>query len=244
MISGNKGWRVFVEEGLSAHEQMARDATLAREALPMVRFFVWDPPAVSLGFKQVPPAWLASAAGFEQVERPTGGGLAFHGSDVSVAVIVPRRVSLPLALLMQAVCENAVALCRDMGANAHAVADVPAQGRIAYCLTDPSSYAVMIDGKKAAGFALRRFPKTWLIQGSLLVRPLPQALAGAIPAPVSAQLHAGAMPLAQVLPGAVAPCDVARRWADGWSGWWEEATAPNPQPTPQNHMVFIAADAM
>ena len=120
---------------------MARDVELARETLPTVRFFRWNPPAISLGLKQAPPDWLRKS-GVAFVERPTGGGAAFHGSDVSVAVIVPRRLELPLSLLMAAVCDNATAMCRQFGAPARPVLNVPGTRRIAYCLAEASSYAV------------------------------------------------------------------------------------------------------
>lgn len=220
------GWRVLIDSALPAKAQMLKDVELAQEEVPTVRFFCWSPPAISLGLKQKPPAWLEyrqwQQAGLESVERPTGGGIGFHGSDVSIAVIVPRRIQVPLDLLMDAVCQNALMLVQSLNIDAHTVLETPAAGRIDYCLTENAPYAVMVGSKKAAGFALRRFPKTWLIQGSLLVRPLPDALAGAIPEPVLMQLKSKAVALSEASKDPLTEADVALRWSQQWAAGWEE----------------------
>lgn len=224
---GSLGWRILVESsGLSAKQQMARDAALAEEAISTVRIFRWSPPAVSLGLKQKPPAWFNAAQwqrlGLEYVERPTGGGMGFHGSDISISVVVPRRLQISLDNLMDAVCQNALLLCESLGINSHAVLDVPASGRIDYCLMELSPYAVMIKEKKVAGFALRRFPQAWLIQGSLLVHALPQALANALPAEVFSLFNHKAVSLSEAASSALDESEISHRWASGWAHWWEE----------------------
>jgi len=105
---------VIVDAPHSAAEHMAFDEQLANEAKPAVRVFTWEPPALSLGFKQSVPDWLNrthwEAAGLELVERPTGGGIAFHGSDISISIVVPRPSCPPISSLMRLVCKSAVRL--------------------------------------------------------------------------------------------------------------------------------------
>ena len=217
-------WRILLGGAQSAAEQMALDAALAQETAPTVRLFTWQPPALSLGFMQPKPSWLASAPQderWELVERPTGGGIAVHGSDVSVAVIVPREVPVHVATLLRAVCQSAVELCGTYGVAAHALLHVPAAERVTYCLAEPSSYAVIAAGKKLAGFALRRYPKTWLIQGSMLLGPLPGALHDALPPDAVRQLTDRAMSLSSLTASPVSEADAARRWAAHWSAWWQ-----------------------
>ncbi len=248
------GWRILIDQGRPAQDQMACDVALAGEPIPTLRLFRWDPPAISLGFKQPPPAWWQphawKAAGLAHVERPTGGGIAFHGSDVSLSVIVPRALDLPLAVLMRAVCASAVEVCRAYEVDASPLLDVPATARITYCLGEVSSYAVTINGKKVAGFALRRYPQTWLIQGSLLVRTLPTALARAIPATVRSQLQTRAISLAEAAQRPVHEADVVEEWSRHWPAWWGEitslrvqgsgfwASAPSPEPPAQSPVAF------
>lgn len=203
---------------------MARDEQLAREQIPTVRFFEWRPAAVSLGWKQPAPAWLQgpdAVPGVRWVERPTGGGIALHGTDLSISVIVPRRLELPLGMVMRTVCESAVNACRSFGAQAEPLLEGPGAGRIAYCLAEESPYAVMAQGLKLAGLAARRYPDSWLVQGSLLVRPIDAEVAGWLPPAVRARLTERAAALADVSGGAVTEAAVAARWARDWGAWWE-----------------------
>ena len=246
-------WRIIVDGPRPAAEQMARDEALAQEAAAAVRFYRWAPPAVSLGWKQPRPEWLqparwaaagvmvkfggcrgvaqrqdppnltTAAVGLEAVERPTGGGIAVHGSDVSLGVAVPRAGGVRLDTLMDAACRSAVALCRSYGVAARATLDAPDGGRVTYCLSEASPYAVLVGGRKVAGFALRRYPRAWLIQGSLLVRPIPEALARAMPSEAIRGLEGRAVSLAEAAAEteAVTERGAAERWAAHWASWWE-----------------------
>ena len=201
-------------------EQMACDERLALEAEPAVRLFTWHPPAISLGWKQPRPSWLDAPAwraeGLACVERPTGGGVAFHGSDLSIAVVVPRRLGLRLDALMRSVCASAAALCERYGVAAVPFLDAAGSGRIAYCLTEVSPYAVCIDGRKTAGFSLRRYPESWLVQGSALIQPIPPALVRAIPPDIATRLAARARSLSDAAQQPISARDAAERWADIW----------------------------
>ena len=222
--TGDSQWRIFIEEGLTACAQMARDVELAQGGRQTARFFLWGPPAVSLGWKQPLPEWLLGAqwqaSGLELVERPTGGGIAFHGSDVSIAVIVPRAAELRLSTLMRAVCESARRLCESYGVDAESLIECGGGDRITVCLAQESPYAVLIGGRKVAGFALRRYPESWLIQGSLLVRPIHSVLTDVLPKDVKRELAQRAVSLSEAGEVSVTPRGVAERWAANWSSWW------------------------
>ncbi len=218
-------WRVVVDEPQAAGEQMAVDIRAAQAALPAFRAFLWEPPAVSLGYRQVPPDWMSRGPAvsdrLERVERPTGGGLALHGSDVSVALVVPRAAGVGLHAMMSAVCDSAVWLCRIAGVEASAEVEVARRSPIAYCLTEHSPYAVFLDGRKVAGFAVRRFPDAWLVQGSLLVNALPRALAAVLPREVAEAYARRAVPLAQAAGTPLLERDIAQRWARLWPECWD-----------------------
>ena len=211
-------WRVVVNEApRSAVEQMACDERAATEAQPSIRLFTWHP-GISLGWKQPRPAWCEggdwTVNGLERVERPTGGGIAFHGSDVSIAVAIPRALGDSLRTWMRLVCQSAASLCEAYGARASCLFEQAQASRIAYCLTERSPYAVLVNGRKIAGFAARRYPHAWLIQGSLLVNPLPAALRIALPAELWNSLSARAVSLSEAVQTPIALADVAHRWAE------------------------------
>jgi lipoate-protein ligase A len=230
-------WRVLVETDRDVAEQMVYDEQLAREGLPTIRLFTWKAAAISRGYKQPPPDWLTKEHGgwrmadcglsshsiqhptsnirnsVTVVERPTGGGMAFHGSDVCVAVVVPPSLGMALAQVMGWVCGSAVAVCRAFGVDTRALLDAHGEGRAPYCLTEPTVYSVVAKERKLAGFAIRRYRESWLIQGSLLVRPLPDALRRALPPAVNEALEARALSLAEAAACALDEQDVLKRWA-------------------------------
>jgi lipoate-protein ligase A len=75
---------------------MALDEALAAEAARLdrvlVRVSTWSEPTLSLGaFQAIAEARAQRAlAGLSLVRRPSGGGAILHGSDVTLAVAVPR----------------------------------------------------------------------------------------------------------------------------------------------------------
>ena len=224
---GVSEWRVIVDRGRASHEQMTFDEQLAREVLPTLRLFFWEPPAISLGWKQRLPEWLNlpqwRAAGLDVVERPTGGGMAFHGSDLSFGVVIPRAWDVPLESQMSAICEVLVRLCHAYGVEARVECEARTTSRVTYCLAEPAPYSVRIAGRKVAGFALRRYTESWLIQGSLLLHSLPGALVSAVPQEVIERLRQHAVALAEVTSAPLHQQDVAQRFANSWSVWWDEA---------------------
>ena len=128
--------------------------------------------------------------------------------------------------LMEAVCESTARLCRSFGAPADACLEVPGAGGVTCCLADVSPYAVLAGGRKLAGFAIRRFARAWLIQGSLLVRPMPAELSTALPAAIQRPLRERAVSLAEAGDPAVRETTVIERWAASWSSWWQEVISP------------------
>ncbi|HAN45844.1 MAG TPA: hypothetical protein DCQ32_04765 [Cyanobacteria bacterium UBA8156] len=73
-------------------QAMAIDAWLFRvwgpqHQRPVLRFYGWQTPALSLGFHQDP----LPAVTLPQVKRPTGGRAILHGEDLCYAVVAPAR---------------------------------------------------------------------------------------------------------------------------------------------------------
>ncbi|MBM4021041.1 MAG: hypothetical protein FJ284_02145 [Planctomycetes bacterium] len=92
-MSGLVAWW---DDPASGPENMAADEVLAAEAAatgrPLVRFYGWSEPTVSLGgFQRLAEARASAAiAGLPLVRRPSGGGAILHGGDLTYAAAVPR----------------------------------------------------------------------------------------------------------------------------------------------------------
>ena len=92
-MSGLTVWWDAVADGAV---NMAADELLAAEAVrrgePLVRFYGWTSPTVSLGaFQRIDEARAIPAiAAATIVRRPSGGGALVHGSDLTYALAAPK----------------------------------------------------------------------------------------------------------------------------------------------------------
>lgn len=203
-----EGWALVRREADTAAEQMAIDERLAAQAQRTVRLFRWRRPAVSLGRRQPVPSWAnessLAAHGIERVERPTGGGIALHGSDLSFSVVAPMA-QVAIGALMDTAAARLTCGLRTCGIWVEWQREVePRQssgqaGRITYCLTEQSPYALMIGRRKVGGLALRRYRASWLVQGSMLMRPLPAVFRSILPEAVQGAWRMSAVSLEEAM---------------------------------------------
>lgn len=175
----------------SAALNMAIDeALLQSSTVPLVRFYRWDHPAVSFGyFGRF--AELAPYHDRDLVRRWTGGGIVFHGRDLTYALIIPVKHPLldeSAAVIYEHVHRAMQRALLGAGVNAElassAVArgpDVnqkdPVVGHQRYqdqCFANPVRADVMVEQQKIAGAAQRRTRRGLLQQGSIQAVELPR----------------------------------------------------------------------
>jgi lipoate-protein ligase A len=76
----------------SAAMNMATDEALLELArIPSVRFYRWNSPALSFGYFGRFADVADYAAERDLVRRWTGGGVVFHGDDLTYSIIIPAR---------------------------------------------------------------------------------------------------------------------------------------------------------
>src|SRR5436853_7239892 len=74
----------------SAALNMAIDeALLETAAVPTIRFYQWDHPALSFGYFGRFADVANHSNDRDHVRRWTGGGIVFHGDDLTYLVVVP-----------------------------------------------------------------------------------------------------------------------------------------------------------
>lgn len=212
-------WRLIIEEQpRSGAANMAVDqaialACAAGESLPTLRFYRWQPPAISLGRHQ-PLADVdqaaAAARGYELVRRSTGGRAILHTDELTYSVAAsaeePRfkggvmDAYLRLSNALVAGLENLGLWVDKAAADVRAGPDVSAA-----CFEVPSAYELTAGGRKLMGSAQSRRAKYVLQHGSLpLVGDIARlidvlALPAAEAALLRQQLSERACTLAQVL---------------------------------------------
>ncbi|MEO6458306.1 MAG: hypothetical protein ABIO92_08555, partial [Chloroflexia bacterium] len=91
-------WRLFVDFDRPGAENMALDEALLDSVIaggaPVVRFYTWEPAALSIGVNQavgaVDPGECARR-GFGLVRRITGGRAVLHQHELTYSVIAPEN---------------------------------------------------------------------------------------------------------------------------------------------------------
>ena len=165
----------------SAAMNMAIDeAVLEYAPVPSIRFYRWHSPALSFGYFGK-FAQVASYSGERDlVRRWTGGGIVFHGDDLTYSIVIPandkafsesstsiyEKVHRALCDALEGNGKRAiVAEGADPGA-ADAIQTAFSAGGY-NCFANPVRADVMVDGRKIAGAAQRRTRRGLLQQGSI-----------------------------------------------------------------------------
>lgn len=165
-----------IDEDLLAQAQAA-------EKTPVLRFYTWSPPAVSVGrFQNIETAINTDACtrrGFDIVRRPTGGRAVLHHAELTYSVIA--RVDNPLFPpdvlgTYRVIAEGLLAGLANLGISAEMVSKA---GRLSHlvdknsknpsCFSSPSWYEIVVNGKKIIGSAQRRLSHAFLQHGSILI---------------------------------------------------------------------------
>jgi lipoate-protein ligase A len=165
-------------------ENMARDRRLlemvVRGETPFaLRFYLWSRPTVSYGLGLGSKALAVldpdtlSRDGVRVVERPTGGGLLYHGPDLSFGLAMKPFPGAHLRVA-QAVARGLARL----GVPARVAGRSPVRNRPRnlLCFAAPSPGEVVVEGRKLAGLARRRTRGGLLFQGSVYLYPGPEEI--------------------------------------------------------------------
>ncbi len=153
------------------------EALLEHATVPSIRFYRWYSPALSFGYF----GKFSDVASFQGdrdvVRRWTGGGIVFHGDDLTYSIVIPasdaafsessiliyEKIHWFLCDVLIANGERAeLALVAGVGDAGTAIID-----RGHSCFANPVCADVMIDGRKIAGAAQRRTRDGLLQQGSI-----------------------------------------------------------------------------
>jgi lipoate-protein ligase A len=168
----------------SAAMNMAIDEALLEIAsAPCLRFYGWDHPAISFGYFGK-FADVAAHADYDIVRRWTGGGIVFHGNDLTYSLIIPAENSAfaesPMSIYekihralrdalvakgQRADLVSVAALCERRNQATSAVID--RRYNNSACFANPVRADVLLNGRKIAGAAQRRTCRGLLQQGSI-----------------------------------------------------------------------------
>ena len=158
-------WRYLITEGNTAAKNMAIDravlvANSKGKVPPTVRFYTWNPPAISIGYFQSLKEEINLAecekTGVDYVRRITGGGAVFHEQELTYSIVIPEshpEISKNIMDSYGRICGAVIKGLKQLNIN--------------------SQYApindIISDGKKISGNAQTRKLKTVLQHGTVLL---------------------------------------------------------------------------
>jgi lipoyl(octanoyl) transferase len=177
------------------------EALLERATAPSIRFYQWDHPALSFGY--FGRYADVAAENRDLVRRWTGGGIVFHGDDLTYSIVIPALDPAFTESSMSIYEKVHGAICKTFVANGQAakVATVAAldedptnypvatDRRYSECFANPVRCDVLIDDRKVAGAAQRRIRRGLLQQGSIQGVDISNGFADDFAGELSSQCH-------------------------------------------------------
>lgn len=173
-------WRLIPLLEAPGVTQMAIDKWLLEQHLlgnpPVLRFYTWAPPAISLGYHQhkYPEHWhniIWKEQKLDLVKRPTGGRAVLHQGDLTYAVITSGLNGTRMQAY-QKICEFLIAGWKQLGVDLHY--GTAGRGYIhnSNCFgTATSADLVTNDGYKLIGSAQLRKGNAILQHGAIQLQP-------------------------------------------------------------------------
>jgi lipoate-protein ligase A len=181
-------WRVVDTGVADAATNMAIDEAImlahsAGDAPPTLRFYGWQPAAVSIGYFQQAAKDIdfaaCAATGVSVVRRLTGGRAVLHDRELTYSIVVrDAEPSIPSAVIASYghFSNGLLAGLRLLGINAQMNISRHAYGQNSFkhissaaCFDTPSNYEITYDTRKLVGSAQVRKHGVILQHGSILL---------------------------------------------------------------------------
>lgn len=168
-------FRLMVDGILSARDNMSIDRELFEDfsdnSLPVLRLYAWQD-SCTIGISQQ----------FEDIndileyedryaQRITGGGILFHGHDISYSLVIPTSCVKGLSVKQsyESICMFLLKFYKNLGLDSQYAKDsIGIQlSNSQYCQLGFEPYDIVVDGKKIGGNAQRRAKKVIFQHGSI-----------------------------------------------------------------------------
>lgn len=175
-------WRLLDTGALPGTLNMGIDLALLHlhargESPPTLRFYQWDPRAVSLGYFQDRSVMNLSACramDLDVVRRPTGGRAVLHDKDLTYSVIAGAEQGIPttLAAAYELLCEGLISGFERLGFRAERGRENAPSPETEVCFVRFAVGDILYDGKKFVGNAQTWKGRSMLQHGSIVLDPL------------------------------------------------------------------------
>jgi lipoyl(octanoyl) transferase len=154
----------------SSAMNMAMDEALLEAArIPSIRFYRWNSPALSFGYFGNFAEVAEFAAARDLVRRWTGGGIVFHGGDLTYSITIPSDDAgfseSPMSIYEKT--HGAIQRALQSSGEMAELASSTSPRISDSCFANAVRSDVILNGQKVAGAAQRRTRRGLLQQGSI-----------------------------------------------------------------------------
>ena len=188
----NNNWRLLFTPDVDPYMNMAIDEALTRKCIDSkdrptaIRFYTWKETSCSIGYFQKMKDVLKAPNDKEipVVRRPTGGGIVYHGNDITFSIIKKRMqpgkqenitsfyklIGESLLMGLERLGFTCTSYHPEEKSHLSAQERNPLNNRLtqqSFCSVTPAKYDIMIAGSKVAGYAARKSQGAVLCQGYL-----------------------------------------------------------------------------
>ena len=171
---------------------MAIDEALLETAeIPAIRFYKWDHPALSFGYFGKFSEVANHSAERDLVRRWTGGGIVFHGDDLTYSIVIPAAdpAFSESSMSIYEKIHNAIRAALVANGQSAELAGNGAPRISDSCFANPVRADVLSNGRKIAGAAQRRTRRGLLQQGSIQGVDLNKNFADQVASELCAKCH-------------------------------------------------------
>jgi lipoate-protein ligase A len=180
MIFNNK-FRFIISQDLSAKANSNLDNALFKafnkDSLPVLRLYSWEN-SITFGVSQNPSDYVTLLEEYENnfAKRITGGGVLFHGHDISYSLIIPATYIQDKGVkeTYELICSFILTFYASFGLKANFAKDIESivLSKDAFCQVGFEAYDIIINGQKIGGNAQKRAKNVIFQHGSIPLRTI------------------------------------------------------------------------
>ena len=179
-MAREKEWRLIESDCLDAYTNMAIDEAIftmreKREVSPTLRFYGWEPAAISIGYFQKiedPSLQEYKRQKLTIVRRFTGGGAILHKNEITYSLACPTNEFVAFSNIketQQLVHQAIILALQSLRINAQLKRKQSKKPDPYFCFVNPAKDDVVEDGQKIVGSAQRRRNRTFFQHGSIKI---------------------------------------------------------------------------
>lgn len=184
MIFG-KEFRLIITQNLSSKQNSAIDEALFKnfkiDSLPILRLYSWQN-SISFGVGQNPDDYinLQKEYDFNFSKRITGGGVLFHGQDISYSVVIPANFieNRSVKETYELICTFLLDFYKNLGLKASFAKDIKeiVLSKNPFCQVGFEAYDIIINGVKIGGNAQKRSKNVIFQHGSIPLKSFKKSI--------------------------------------------------------------------